>query len=92
MNSRSDRINDRHRHIVVGIAIAFERLSEAFATMANAIQERQEVIDLLELIEPYDEQPVKTKPLRLRDQPRALSMRHQVLNRKPIMQVARSHC
>ncbi|SEO11608.1 hypothetical protein [Paenibacillus sp. OK076] len=40
--------------------------------MPHKIQERQEVIPLLELIEPYDEQCVKTKPLRLRDLPKAL--------------------
>jgi hypothetical protein len=92
MYSRSDRINDRHKHMFAKMRRAFERLSESFAIIANAIQERQGVVELLELIEPYDEQPVKTKPLRLRDLPRSLPMRHQVLNRKPILQVARSRC
>lgn len=92
MNSRIDRINNRHKHMFAKMRQAFIRLSEDFAAMANAIRKRQEVIDLLELIEPYDEQLVKTKPLRLRDLPRALPMRHQVLNRKPVLQVARSRC
>ncbi|WP_285074781.1 hypothetical protein [Paenibacillus sp. UMB7766-LJ446] len=92
MNSDMDRINDRHKHMFETMRQAFVRLSEAFAIMAHAIQERQGVVELLELIESYDEQPVKTKPLRLRDLPKALPMRHQVLNRKPVLQVARSRC
>ncbi|MGF6358058.1 hypothetical protein ABIE27_006023 [Paenibacillus sp. 4624] len=92
MNSETDRINDRHKHMFEKMRRAFVRLSESFANFANAIQERQGVIDLLELIESYDEQPVKTKPLRLRDLPKSLPMQHQVLNRKPVLQVARSRC
>lgn len=87
-----DRINDRHNHMFAKMRQAFVRLSEAFAIMAHAIQERQGVVGLLELIETYDEQPVKTKPLRLRDLPKTLPMRHQVFNRKPVLAVARSRC
>ncbi|MDT9720468.1 hypothetical protein QVE09_16235 [Paenibacillus sp. ClWae2A] len=87
-----DRINDRHKHMFAKMRQAFVRLSESFANFANAIQEHQGVVEMLELIEQYDEQPAKTKPLRLRDLPRALPMRHQVLNRKPVLQVARSRC
>lgn len=77
----------------MGVGLALERLSQAFRALVNAIQERQEVIDLLELIGEYDEQLIKTKPLRLRDLPKTLPiMRHQVLNRKPVLQVARSRC
>ncbi|UPK45756.1 hypothetical protein [Paenibacillus pabuli] len=92
MNSDMDRINDRLKYMFAKMRQAFIRLSEDFAAMANAIRKRQEVIDLLELIEPYDEQPPKTKPLRLLDQPKALPIKHQVMNRKPLRAVARSSC
>lgn len=86
------RMSERNKHIVARIVVALEQFGEAFKAMANALKERQGFMELLELIGEYDEQPLKTKPLRLRDLPKALPMRHQVMNRKPAMQVARSRC
>ena len=78
INQLSERLQDA----VNSIMSSFASQSEAFAKMWQQIQEFREM----------DEQLVKTKPLRLRDLPRALPMRHQVLNRKPVLQVARSRC
>ncbi|MGP3782343.1 MULTISPECIES: hypothetical protein [unclassified Paenibacillus] len=78
INQLSKRLQDA----VISVMNSFAANNEVFAKMWEQIQEFRQT----------EEQPVKKKPLRLRDLPKTLPMRHQVLNRKPVLQVARSRC
>lgn len=72
-----------------------QSLQDAVMTVLSYSEENKTLAKMWDAIQEFmesDEQPVKTKPLRLRDLPKALPMQHQVMNRKPVLQVARSRC
>ncbi|SLJ92734.1 hypothetical protein SAMN06272722_1011128 [Paenibacillus sp. RU5A] len=85
--------NELKQSLKTALTAAADALWDAFNRFGAAIREMQKIWLRVQESQELNEHDVKRiKPLKMPRIPASLPLKHQVINRKPVLAVARSRC